>query len=71
MRGLLILLALLLPGLALAQSQATLLADRVEVTADQRLIATGVALTHMFKIDHRTDQDNGLASRLPLMPMRA
>ena len=41
MRGLLILLALLLPGLALAQSQATLLADRVEVTADQRLIATG------------------------------
>ena len=36
-----LLVLLLWPGLLFAQGQATLIADRVEVTADQRLIASG------------------------------
>ena len=41
MRVFLILALLLVPGLAKAQGQATLVADQVTVTADQRLIAAG------------------------------
>ena len=41
MRVLGIVMLLLLPGVALAQAQATLVADQVTVTADQRLIAAG------------------------------
>ena len=41
MRRLLVILWLLLPGGALAQGQATLVADQVTVTADQQLVAAG------------------------------
>lgn len=41
MRGLWLLVLLLLPGWAMAQGQATLVADQVTVTTDQRLVAAG------------------------------
>lgn len=41
MRALVLIVLLALPGLASAQGQATLVADQVTVTADQRLVAAG------------------------------